>query len=186
MPEPAPAYSIDRGRIRLADVVFVYVERMPAPPGPLPPDVVPRAYGVAPTAESPSGAVVAGVGPGEAVWLGFQPVDPARPATVRVRVDGPEPLDAVTGEPWQDGLSDEPHNHLVCPPDYRLTGVRQADGYLPFGLVDADQRLRVLSYGDSPAVVPVELVTLDRFTSLTGIAAEPLDPDSAYKGWRLP
>ena len=182
MPEPAPAYSIDRGRIRLADVVFVYLERSLAPPGPLPPDVIPRAYGVAPTAASPSGAVVAGMGPGEAVWLGFQPVDPARAAIVRVRVDGPEPLDAVTGEPWQDGLSEEPPNHLVCPPDYRLTGVRQADGYLPFGLVD----LSILLCGDAPALVPVELVTLDRFTSLTSIAAEPLDPESAYKGWRLP
>jgi hypothetical protein len=182
MPEPAPAYSIHRGRIRLADVVFVYLERMPTPPGPLPPDVAPRAYGVAPTAESPSGGVVAGVGPDEAVWLGFQPVESAQPAIVRVRVDGPKPLDAVTGEPWQDGLSDEPHNHLVCPPDYRLTGIRQADGSLPFGLGD----LSILLCGDAPALVPVELVTLERFTSLTGIAAEPLDPDSAYKGWRLP
>jgi hypothetical protein len=184
--EPAPAYTIDRGRIRLADAVFVYLERMPAPPGPLPPDVAPRSYGVAPTAESPPGGVVAGLGTGEAVWLGFQPVDPERPAIVRVRVDGPEPRDAITGEPWRDGLSDEPRNHVVCPPDYRLTGIRHADGHLPFGVGDTDRRLSMLSYGDAPAVVPVELVTLERFTSLTGIAAEPLDPNSAYKGWRLP
>jgi len=190
--EPAPAYTIDRGRIRLADDVFVYLERMLAPSGPLPPQIAPRSYGVAPVAASPSGPVVAAVGPGEAVWLGFQPVDPARPVIVRVRVDRPEPLDAVTGQPWEDGLSDDPRNYLVCPPDSRLTGVRQANGYLPFGLgerrADGDilERPSVLSYGDAPAVVPVELVTLERFTSLTGIAAEPLDPESAYKGWRLP
>ena len=187
MAEPAPAYTIDRGRIRLADAVFVYLERMPAPSGPLPPEVAPRSYGVAPTAESPEGGVVAGLGTGEAVWLGFQPVDAERPAIVRVRIDGPDPQDAITGEPWQDGLSDEPPNHLVCPPDYRLTGIGHPEGgHLPFGVGDTDPRLSILSYGDAPAVVLVELVTLERFTSLTGIPAEPLDPDSAYKGWRLP
>ena len=41
---------------------------MLAPPGPLPPDVAPRSYGVAPTAVSPTGPVVAAVGAGEAVW----------------------------------------------------------------------------------------------------------------------
>ena len=176
MGEPAPAYTIDRGRIRLADVVFVYLERMLAPPEPLPPEVAPRPHGVAPTASLPGGGVVAGLGPGEAVWLGFQPVDPARPAIVRVRVDGPEPLDAVTGEPWKDGLAEDPRSHLTCPPDYRLPGRSFAVG----------ERASVLSSGAGPALVSFELVTLEEFTSLTGIAAEPLDPESAYKGWRLP
>jgi hypothetical protein len=191
LPARAPAFEIDRGRIRLADDVFVYLERTLAPPGPLPPEVVPRPYGVAPTAPHPSGRVAVAVGPGEAVWLGFQPVDAARPAIVRVRVDGPAALDAVTGGPWEDALSDDPRNHLVCPPDYRLTGVLGEHGYVPFGLGEPDadgllERVSCLSYGDAPALVPLELVTLEQFTSLTGIPAEPLDPEKAYKGWRLP
>jgi hypothetical protein len=189
--DPAPDYLVDRGRIRLADDVFVYLERTLAPPGPLAPEIALRPYGVAPTEALPSGRVVAAVGPGEAVWLGFQSVDGARAAIVRVRVDGPEPLDAVTGGPWEDALSDNPRNHLVCPPDYRLAGVRRDDGYVPFGVGEPDtesvlERLSCLSYGEAPAVVPLELVTLERFTTLTGIPAEPLDPEKAYKGWRLP
>jgi hypothetical protein len=190
---PSPAFTLDQGRIRLGDDLFVYLERMLAPPGSLPVDVAPRAYGVAPTAVLASGSVLAAVGPGEAVWLGLQPVDAARPALVRVRIDHPEPLDAVTGEPWEDAMSEEPRNYLSCPPDSRLAGVRDDWGYVPFGLRDRGasakgvlERLSVLSYGDEPALAPVELVTPERFTSLTGIVPEPLDPDSAYKGWRLP
>jgi hypothetical protein len=174
--EPASAFEIDRGRIRLADAVFVYLERMLVPPEPLPPDVAPRPHGVAPTAALPAGEVVAAVGPGEAVWLGFQPVEPARAAVVRIRIEAPEPLDAVTGEPWDDGLAEEPRNYLRCPPDYRLPGRTFAVG----------EHASVLSYGAAPAVVSFELVTLEQFTRLTGVAAEPLDPESAYKGWRLP
>jgi hypothetical protein len=179
--EPAPAFALDRGRIRLGDDVFVYLERMLAPPGPLPADVAPRAYGVAPTAVV-GAAVVAAVGTGEAVWLGFQPVDSARPAVVRVRMDQPEPLDAVTGGDWEDELSEDARNYLTCPPDSRLPGIRRGSGYVPFGI----GRLTVLTHGDAPALVPVELVSPERFTSLTGVEPEPLDPESAYKGWRLP
>jgi hypothetical protein len=174
--QPAPAFEIDRGRIRLGDDVFVYLERMLVPPEPLPPEVAPRPHGVAPTAALPDGGVVAAVGPGEAVWLGFQPVEPARAMVVRVRVDGPEPLDAVTGEPWDEGLAEEPRNYLRCPPDYRLPGRTFAVG----------ERASVLSYGAPPALASFELVPLEEFTSLTGIPAKPRDPESAYKGWRLP
>jgi hypothetical protein len=173
---PASPFEIDRGRIRLADDVFVYLERMLLPPEPLPPEVAPRPHGVAPAAALPAGGVVAAVGPGEAVWLGFQPVEPARAVVVRVRVDGPEPLDAVTGEPWDETLAEEPRNYLRCPPEYRLPGRTFAVG----------EHASVLSYGAATALVSFELVTLEQFTSLTGMAAEPLDPDSAYKGWRLP
>jgi hypothetical protein len=109
-------------------------------------------------------------------------VDSTRPALVRVRVDRPEPLDAVTGALWDDALSEEPRNYLTCPPDSRLPGLRHGSGYVPFRI----ERLTVLSYGDPAALVPIELVAPERFTSLTGMTPEPLDPDSAYKGWRLP
>ena len=121
--------------------------------------------------------------PGEAVWLGFQAVDPAKPATIRVRVDRAVPLDAVTGEAWAEALADEPRNYLVSPPETRLAGIRQPTGeYLPFGL----ERLSILSVGGEEALVSVELLPPATFTELTGIVPEPLDPDSAYKGWRLP
>jgi hypothetical protein len=180
----APSFTLDNGRIRLNDAVFIYLERALAPGGPLPPGVAPRAHGLAPAGIAPSGSVVAAVAPGEAVWLGFQAVDPAKPATIRVRVDRTEPLDAVTGEEWDDALAEEPRNYLVSPPDTRLAGVRQPTGeYLPFGLPD---QLSVISLGEKGAFVAVELVPPATFTELTGIVPEPLDPDSAYKGWRLP
>lgn len=192
MAAPSPLFAVEQGRIRLADAVFVYLERTLAPGEPLPAGAAPRAYGLAPTDVSPSGSVVAAVGRGEAVWLGFQAVDPAQPAIVRVRIDPPEPLDAVTGGPWEEALADEPRNYLVCPPDYCLPGVRQPAGHVPFGLgvrsarPDIVEELSVLSCGDTPALVPVQLVTPATFTRLTGRVPEPLDPDSAYKGWRLP
>jgi hypothetical protein len=117
--------------------------------------VAPRAYGLSPAAVAPYCAVVAAVAPGEAVWLGLQAVDPARPATVSVRVEGSEPVD------------------LVVPPVSRLAGQMFRPG----------DRVTVLSDGES---VVIELVSPERFQELTGTAPEPLDPKSAYKGWRLP
>jgi hypothetical protein len=117
--------------------------------------VAPRAYGLSPAAVAPSGSVVAAVAPGEAVWLGLQAVDPARPATVSVRVEGSEPVD------------------LVVPPVSRLAGQMFRPG----------DRVTVVSVGES---VAIELVSPERFQELTGTAPEPLDPESAYKGWRLP
>lgn len=145
------------GRIRLADAVFVYLQRTIAPTAPLPADVAPRVYGLSPAAVAPSGSVVAAVAAGEAVWLGFQAVDPSRPATVRVRVESDEPIDV----------------EAVVPPDSRLPGQMFRSG----------DRLTVVSDGAS---VAIEFVSPESFQELTGIVAEPLDPDSAYKGHRLP
>jgi hypothetical protein len=44
-------------------------------------------------------------------------------------------------------------------------------------------RVTVVSDGES---VAIELVPPERFQELTGTAPEPLDPESGYKGWRLP
>jgi hypothetical protein len=193
MAAPPRSFTLDNGRIRLNDAVFVYLERTLAPGGPLPPGVAPRAYGLTPAGIAPSGSVVAAVAPGEAVWLGFQAVEPAKPATVRVRVDRTVPLDAVTGERWAEARADEPRNYLVSPPETRLVGVRQpTGGYLPFGLdgqsgrPDVIEQLSILSLGGKGALVAVELLPPATFTEQTGIVPEPLDPDSAYKGWRLP
>ena len=175
-----PSFTLDNGRIRLKDAVYIYLERALAPGGPLPPGVAPRAHGLAPAGISPSGAVVAAVAPGEAVWLGFQAVDPAKPTTIRVRLDRVVPLDAVTGEEWVDALAEEPRNYVVSPPETRLAGIRQPSGeHVPFGL----EKLTIISLG---GLVTVELVPPATFTELTGVVPEPLDPESAYKGWRLP
>ena len=185
-------FTLDNGRIRLADAVFVYLERTLAPNGPLPPDATSRPYGLAPTGLSGPGSVGAAVAPGEAVWLGFQAVDPAQPAILRVRLDLPEQLDAITGGPWEETRTDDPRNYLVCPPDSRLAGVRRTVGSLPFSLdreaagTEVVEAFSVLSDGEEPALVRVELVAPEAFAQLTGIIPAPLDPDHAYGGWRLP
>jgi hypothetical protein len=135
---------------------------------------------------------MAAVAPGEGVWLGFQAVNPTSPVIVRVRIDSPRVLDAMTGEPWEDDLREHPRNHLVCPPDSRLVGVRHPTGDVPFGIEKTSgnapviQSFSVLCCRESIACVRVELVSPATFTSATGMIPEPLDLDSAYKGWRLP
>jgi hypothetical protein len=187
----ARPFTLENGRVRLADAVFVYLERTIAPSRPLPLDVPPRSYGLSPAAISSAGSVIAACAPGEAVWLGFQALDAASPVIVRSRVDSPQELDALTGEHWEESLRDHPRNHLVCPPDSRLVGVRQPDGFVPFGLdgpggSQVTQGFTVLCYRESIACVSFELVTPATFTSVTGMIPQPLDPDNAYKGWRLP
>jgi hypothetical protein len=173
------AFSIAEGRIRIGDALFVYLQRAFAPAGRLEPGAVPRPHGVAPMAVRDAG-VVAPVGDGEAIWLGFQAVDRERPVTVRVRLEREPPLDAVTGEPWEDGLAER--NHLVCPPESRLVGVPAGGGVRPFGAGE----LAVLAWVPEPAEVAVRLVPPGAFTELTGEVPEPIDPDSAYGGQRLP
>jgi hypothetical protein len=119
--------------------------------------VPPRAYGLSPAAVGPSGSVVAAVARGEAVWLGFQAVDPSLPKRVEVRIEGEEPIDL----------------EAVVPPDSRLAGQMFRSG----------DRLAVLSEGES---VAIELISPESFQEITGIVPEPLDPEAAYKGWRLP
>lgn len=188
----ARPYSIDRGRIRLGDAVLIYLERARAPAGPLPGGVVPRSHGVAPTAVSPAGQVLAAVGSQEAVWLGCQAVDRTRPVTVRVRLDRDAPVDAVSGEPWREALSEMPRNYIVCPPDSCVAGVRTPAGARPFGVGEVApdgesiEQLTVFVGDPSPAAVAIRLVTPAAFCRITGAPAPPLDPDSAYEGRLLP
>jgi hypothetical protein len=179
----ARLFRLDNGRVRLADAVFVYLERTLAPNAPLPPEVAPRSYGLSPCAVSPAGSVIAACALGEAVWLGFQAVDVTSPVFMRVRVESSEAVDAVTGERWEERLREHPRNHLICPPDSWLVGVRRGTGFVPFGV---DNNFTVLCYGERVSSVRVELVSPATFTAVTGLLPEPLDPDSAYKGWRLP
>jgi hypothetical protein len=171
--------ALDQGRIRLANVL-IYIERTTAPARPLPAGVMPRPYGLAATALESAGTVLAAVGANEAVWLGFQAIDAARPAIVRIRAGDEKPLDALSGEPWNDTAGEK----LTCPPDYALPGLRRPDGFLPFA---AGETLTVVvDATPAPAELVIRLVSPAAFTRLTGIMPSPLDPDSAFKGYRLP
>lgn len=142
-------------------------------------------------------SVIGAVGAGEIVWLGFRPAGAELASLVRVRVEGPEPLDALTGKPWADCSPD----CLVCPPDFALSGIRRGQGCEPFGGAEATstgtvQRLTILAQATAArrgtmswqdaAAVPLLLVRPSVFADLAGSSPEPLDPDAAYKGWRLP
>jgi hypothetical protein len=187
-----PPFTLESGRVRIGDALFLYLERAFAPPGPVPAGVVPRPHGVAPAAMSAAHSVVASVAPGEGIWLGFQAVARERPVTVRVRLDRATPVDAVTGGPWEERIVEEPRrNHLVCPPDSRLVGVPRADGVHPFGAdarADADivEEIAVIAWVPDAAEIAVQLVRPQRFAELTGEVPDSIDPDSSYKGWRLP
>jgi hypothetical protein len=171
--------ALDWGRVRLANVL-IYMERTTSAGAPLPPGVMPHSYGLAPTTFDPTGTALVAVGSDEAVWLGFQAIDTAHPAIVRIRVEAETPLDALSGERWSDSSGGK----LTCPPDYALPGLRLQDGFLPFRAGDA---LSVL-VDATPALaeVVVRLVSPEVFTRITGIVTSPLDPDSAFKSYRLP
>jgi hypothetical protein len=152
--------ELDRGRIRLAGALLVYVERTLAAAEPASEGVVASSYGLAPTALAERDTVLAAVAPGEAVWLGFQAVDETRPAIVRVH--------------WSESPPDAAGQRLVCPPEYRLPGL-YSEGNLTVST-------------DDPAApdLQIRLVSLETFTNVTGEPAEPLDRETSYKGWRLP
>ena len=163
----------------------MYLERAYATPGPVPPDTVPRPYGATPLAVTPGEIVVAAVASGEVIWLGFQAVDRGSPATVRVRIDESHPIDAISGEAWDDSLSDDPRNFLVCPPDSRLAGRPVRGGRRLFGS-NVLERFTLFTWGDAPVAVTVQLVRPDEFARITGRVPPPLDPDAAFTGRRLP
>ena len=163
----------------------MYLERAHATPGPLPPGTVPRPYGATPLAIAPGEIVVAPVTPGEVVWLGFQAVDRGSPATVRVRIHEPQPIDAISGEAWDDSLSEDPRNFLVCPPDSNLAGRPVPGGRRLFGS-DQLERFTLFAWGTEPVGVTIQLVRPAEFARIAGRVPPPLDPDAAFTGRRLP
>lgn len=205
-----PAHSsqqgrLDRGGIRIADLVICYPQRSLAPPSPLSAGDIPRSYGILPIAEVTRGiagvfgdAIIGAVGDGEIVWLGFGAATAGRASLVRVRVEGPEPLDALTGKRWTDCSP----ACLSCPPDFALPGILHGQVCEPFGSAEAGsagvvQRLTILARAvateqvekinwRNAAAAQLLLVRPNIFADHSGLSVEPLDPDSAYKGWRLP
>jgi hypothetical protein len=194
---------LEHGTIRIIGLVLCYPQRSITPVAPLTFGTIPRSYGILPTAEVADGAgmlgdaVIGAVGEGEIVWLGFQSLSTEPPTLIRVRVEEPEPRDALTGEPWADRSPD----CLVCPPDFSLSGIRSGELSEPFGYTGAGsagivQRLTILARAATDRIgemdwrhataAPLLLVRPTVFADLAGSAPEPLDTDAAYKGWRLP
>jgi hypothetical protein len=118
------AWTIENRSLSLAGRVRVSVQRTrPLAAASVPP----RSYGAARLAANPSAAdeVLVGIGDDDAFWLGFTAVDASAPAALRVIVDEPAALDAVTGQAAQGGaLRDSPQNYVVCPLQRALDGVR--------------------------------------------------------------
>jgi hypothetical protein len=72
----------------------------------------------------------------EALWLGFEGVT-WHPCAVQVAVGG---INAVSGAGWEEGLTAEPQNYLVCPDQPWLDGINAGEGVvrqfvaMPLGL----------------------------------------------------
>jgi hypothetical protein len=202
--QTARRWSLEYGCIGIAGIVVCYPQRSLAPASPLPAGAIPRSHGILPTAEVTGRsvgtfgeAVIGAVGVGEIVWLGFRPASTGLPSLIRVRVEDPEPLDALTGKPWADTSPD----CLACPPGFALPGIQRGQVCEPFGCTEAGstgvvQRLTIFAQAGTyrnhelswrnAATVQLLFVRPTVFANLTGSIPEPLDPDAAYKGWRLP
>jgi hypothetical protein len=150
---------------------------------------VPEPYGSTPLAITPGDSggdiVVAPVAPGEVVWLGFQAVDRTSPVSVRVRIDEPQPIDAISGGIWDDSLSEDPRNFLLCPPDSSLAGPPVPGGRRLLGS-DSMERFTLFAWGLTPVGVTVQLVRPAEFARVTGRFPPPLNPGAAFTGRRLP
>jgi hypothetical protein len=62
----------------------------------------------------------------EALWLAFDGAS-WKPNAVQVGVGG---INAVSGGPWEEGLSADPQNYLVCPEQLWLDGINAGDGVI--------------------------------------------------------
>jgi hypothetical protein len=60
----------------------------------------------------------------EALWLAFDGAS-WKPNAVQVGIGG---INAVSGAPWEEGLSADPQNYLVCPEQLWLDGINAGDG----------------------------------------------------------
>jgi len=71
----------------------------------------------------------------EALWIGFDAAT-WKPNAVKIAVGD---INAISGEPWREGLHDDPQDYLVCPPQLWLDGINAGPGHIrqfvavPFG-----------------------------------------------------
>lgn len=160
---PTPGLSLDDSRILLGGSILIYLERTLAGTASATEGSPPRAYGLAPTAIVGDEEALAGIAPGEAIWLGLQAVDRERPARLRV-------------EPGNDPALD-----LTSPPDY-FASAQSDDGIALF----TTGTLTLSLLAPARATASIRIVNLDAFAEATGEEARRLDPGSGFGGWRLP
>ena len=143
---------------------------------------------------------------GEAFWIGLSVADPSARIELAVVVESSDGamLDAISGATWEKARC-----HTVIVPDVqRLAGIRRyADGFNVFTRASTGDsalpcvrlwfRTAAASSNDAPLsrdaqpgeplCVALRLVDYAAFQAETGLAApDALDPNAAYKGWRLP
>ena len=102
-----------------------------------------------------------------------------------VRIDKPQEIDAITGEPWEGSVREQPRNFLISPPDSSLAGRAVPGGRRLFG-TDALESFTLFVWGPAPVGVPVILIRPDAFAQLTGRELPPLDSKAGFTGRRLP
>lgn len=62
----------------------------------------------------------------EALWIAFRG-NHQKPSAVKIGVGK---INAVSGEPWDNALHDDPQDYLVCPHQPWLDGINAGDGYI--------------------------------------------------------
>jgi hypothetical protein len=80
----------------------------------------------APESWRAQGGVFLPIQPREAMWMGFR-ADPLQPTVVKVGVGR---INAVTGDPWNERLQDDPQDYLVCPGQLWLDGINVGRGVI--------------------------------------------------------
>jgi hypothetical protein len=127
-------------------------------------------------------------------WVGLEAEGDAVVA-VRVVVQEPQSLDAVTGEHPLPRLVHTPANCVTVPPAYGVFEIanrgpfdaRRAARFKVTGTPSRAARGR-RAWKDAQAVsASVRVVSYEMFEQLTGIPpGTPLNESGAYQGWRLP
>jgi hypothetical protein len=113
-------WQVTDDRVVFADNLEISVQRTRPAIGwrvePLP------SYGAAPLVADDFG-VMASVGDDEAFWIAFQSIAPGSRSAVRICIEAPTSLDAVTGGPCKTGLARHPQNYVVVPPQFAMDGM---------------------------------------------------------------
>ena len=161
---------------------------------------VPTSLGALPVGLGAAKDLMIPVADGEAFWIGLSVADPSAQIELAVAVELSDGtiLDAISGATWEKARC----RTVIVPDVQRLVGIRHyADGFDVFTRTSTSDGLppcahlwfhvAVASSNDAqvgePLRVALRLVDYATFQAETGLAAPAtLDPDAAYKGWRLP
>lgn len=130
--------KIENGVVRIGERFSISVQRTlripddgkiyPLPPGlsALPLFAVDDYVHSVPVSWREQGGVFAPMYQREAMWLGFDAAD-WKPNAVKIGVGG---INAVSGEPWDEVLGQNPQNYIVCPNQPWLDGINVGDGHI--------------------------------------------------------